>query len=79
MASIVTTQFKEDTLTSTYRGNAVSDSSVTSIRTIRSLGETTWDLYEESIDTVMKYYVATEVKGLDSHTALNLSCMFVSN
>ena len=79
VANIVTTTFKEDTLTSTYRGNAVSDASVNSIKTIRSLGETTWDLYEESIDTVMKHYVATEVRGLDSHTALNLSCLFVSN
>ena len=75
VANIVTTIFVEDKLTSTYRGNAVSDTSVNAIKTVKSLGETTWELFEESINCVVQHYVATEVQGLDSHTALNPSCI----
>ena len=79
VANIITTTFVEDKLTSTYRGNAVADNAVLALKTIKSLGEATWELFEKSIDAVMKHYVPTEVKGLDSHTSLNPSCMFVSN
>ena len=78
VANIVTAQIKEDALTSMKRGTAVSDASVNMLRTIKSLGESTWCLIEESITKVMEHYVVTGLRGLDSHTALNLGCMCVS-
>ena len=73
VANMTTTNILMDKLSSACRGNAVPDSSMAALQTGRSLGETTWALLEESIGKVVDHYTPHKVKGMDSHTSLNLA------
>ena len=80
IANIMTTNVTKDKLTKCSRGNAVSDSALVALRYLKSWGETTWDVVEASMEKVVAAYASSQIKGLDSHTSLMLSCArFVCN
>lgn len=75
IANIVTTNLVQDKLSATCRGNAVPDAALDVLRSVKSLGESTYALVEASIKDVMGCYQPTAVQGLDSHTSLIPGCI----
>jgi hypothetical protein len=75
IANIVTTNFVQDKLSSTCRGNAVPDSALDVLKSVKSIGEGTYALVEAAIKDVMGCYCPTAIKGLDSHTSLIPGCI----
>lgn len=74
VANMTTTNIISEKLSNACRGNAVPDSSLLALQTSKSLGESTWELVEESIQKVIQHYAPEKVRGIDSHTGLTLGC-----
>ena len=74
VANMTTTNIITEKLSNACRGNAVPDSSLQALQTSKSLGESTWELVEESIQKVIQHYATEKVRGIDSHTGLTLGC-----